>query len=345
MARPAARATTPIGPGHAAHLPGAPAAPSNLVGTIASGSQINLTWTDNSYNENAFEILREDPNTSTFDLIGTVAPNVTSYIDAGLQNGQSYSYQVVASNTVGDSTASNLATISIPSIPADPENLQATQVTTTTVSLSWTIPPTNDLGVNVYRRDTTTSAFPLIATLPADTTSFTDTGLTPGTEHEYSIGTFNLGGSSGPANLEITLLTVPPTGLTAVSGFGTMQLNWTAPTGADTYNIYRSTSPNGEGATPYATGVATNSFQDTGLTGGTVYYYRISAVNDSGESALSTETHATYVAPPSLGPGPYSLWDHLDRPQLDRQPRPKCRRIGNEVPSQQQRLHQRHPFL
>ena len=27
---------------------GAPAAPSNLVGTIASGSQINLTWTDNS---------------------------------------------------------------------------------------------------------------------------------------------------------------------------------------------------------------------------------------------------------------------------------------------------------
>ena len=138
--------------------------------------------------------------------------------------------------------------------------------------------------MNIYRRDTTTSAFPLIATLPADTTSFTDTGLTPGTEHEYSIRTFNLGGFSGPANLEITLLTLAPTGLTAVSGFGTMQLNWTAPIGADTYNIYRSTSPDAEGTTPYATGVATNSFQDTGLTGGTVYYYRVSAVDDGGES-------------------------------------------------------------
>ncbi|HKD37653.1 MAG TPA: fibronectin type III domain-containing protein, partial [Pirellulales bacterium] len=289
-------------------IAGLPSAPSGLSGSVASGSQINLSWTDNSVNENGFQILREDPNTNTFHLAATVGANVTSYVDSGLQNGQTYSYQIQSTNTVGNSAPSNMATISIPTPPAQPTNLHITQLTTTTVGLAWQIPPTNDDGVKIFRRDTTTSLYSLIATLPANTTSYTDTGLTPGSLHDYDVQTYNIGGFSGPASIELTLLTTAPTGLTAVSGNNQILLNWTAPSGAATFNIYRGTTPGGEGTTPYATGVSSPTFQDSSLTNGTTYYYTVTAVDAGGESAPSSEKQAAFIAPaatiPTPGPSP-----------------------------------------
>ncbi len=104
--------------------------------------------------------------------------------------------------------------------------------------------------------------------------------------------------------LQVTLLTNAPTGLVPVMGNNHIQLNWTAPSGAVTYNIYRGTSMAGEGAMPYATGVATNSFQDPAATSGTTYYYRVTAVDAGGESAPSNETHSTFVAPVATIPSP-----------------------------------------
>ena len=54
----------------------------------------------------------------------------------------------------------------------------------------------------------------------------------------------------------------------------------------------------------YATGVSTNSFQDSAVTSGTTYYYRVTAVDAGGESALSNETHSTFVAPVATIPSP-----------------------------------------
>ncbi|MDQ7054058.1 MAG: fibronectin type III domain-containing protein, partial [candidate division KSB1 bacterium] len=41
--------------------PNPPAAPSNLTATAVSTSQIDLSWTDNSNNEDGFKIERKDP--------------------------------------------------------------------------------------------------------------------------------------------------------------------------------------------------------------------------------------------------------------------------------------------
>jgi fibronectin type 3 domain-containing protein len=285
-------------------IAGLPAAPSNLSGAVASGSQINLSWTDNSVNENGFQIFREDPNTSTFHAVATVGANVTSYVDAGLQNGQNYSYQIQATNTVGNSGSSNTATISIPTPPAQPTNLHVTQLTTSTIGLAWQIPPTNDDGVKIFRRDTTTSLYSLIATLPANTTSYTDTNLTPGSLHDYDVQTYNIGGFSGPASIELTLLTLPPTGLTAVSGNNHAQLSWTAPNGAMTYNVYRATVSGGEGTTPIATGISATTYQDAAVTSGTTYFYTVTAVDPGGESAQSSESQVAFVIPAATIPAP-----------------------------------------
>jgi len=100
----------------------------------------------------------------------------------------------------------------------------------------------------------------------------------------------------------ITLFVIPastgappaaPTGLKATASNARVSLSWTASTGATSYNVYRGTSPGGEGATPIATGVKTTSYVDTGLTNNKTYYYKVAAVNTYGTSPLSAEVSAT----------------------------------------------------
>jgi len=83
-----------------------PDAPSDLTAT-ANFDEINLTWTDNSGNEDGFEIERYLD--SNLDFTDTVGFDITSYLDAGLIPLTSYSYKIRAYNTSGYSSYSNTA--------------------------------------------------------------------------------------------------------------------------------------------------------------------------------------------------------------------------------------------
>jgi hypothetical protein len=86
-----------------------PAAPSNLIATAVSSSEIDLSWTDNSDNETEFKIERSTDAGITFTEIATVGANVTTYPDTGLAPLTTYAYRVRASNSTGDSDYSNMA--------------------------------------------------------------------------------------------------------------------------------------------------------------------------------------------------------------------------------------------
>ncbi len=82
-----------------------PAPPSNLQATPAAISgAIELTWTDNSNVEDGYMVVRVN-----YGAVATLGPNITSYRDAGLIPGQSYSYYVVAAKDRGESDQSNVA--------------------------------------------------------------------------------------------------------------------------------------------------------------------------------------------------------------------------------------------
>ncbi len=90
--------------------PAVPAAPTNLVATAISRSQIKLTWTDNSTNETGFRIQRCKGSTCTnFAQIATVGANVKSYSNTGLAANTTYRYRVYAYNSAGNSGYSNIA--------------------------------------------------------------------------------------------------------------------------------------------------------------------------------------------------------------------------------------------
>ncbi|MFD2334378.1 fibronectin type III domain-containing protein [Cohnella sp. GCM10020058] len=86
-----------------------------------------------------------------------------------------------------------------------------------------------------------------------------------------------------------------PLSLTATASNASVALNWTAVTGAVSYNIKRSTTAGGP-YTSIASAVTGNTYNDTGLSNGTKYYYVVTAVNASGESGNSNEANATPTA-------------------------------------------------
>jgi aryl-phospho-beta-D-glucosidase BglC (GH1 family) len=91
------------------------------------------------------------------------------------------------------------------------------------------------------------------------------------------------------------------TGVVATAGTGQVSLSWKAVSGATSYQIYRTAESGNEPATPSVTGITGTSYTDTGLNGGTTYYYRVVAVNSAGPSGFSTEAHATT---PGVNPDP-----------------------------------------
>jgi fibronectin type 3 domain-containing protein len=137
-----------------------------------------------------------------------------------------------------------------------------------------------------------------------------------GTSISSSIGSFPGTLTNGPtwitpgAPFNLSFDTTPPgapTGLTATPGNTTVSLNWTANLESDLsgYNIYRTTTSPVALTSPINGGtlVTANTYNDTSLINGQIYYYAITAVDTSlNESAGSSEANATPLATPPLAP-------------------------------------------
>jgi hypothetical protein len=93
-----------------------PAAPSELTGTATSYNSVNLTWTDNSANESSFIIERKIG--SVYSFVGMTGANVKTFSESGLTPATTYSYRVVAYNTMGKSTYSEIEEVTTEEEPA-----------------------------------------------------------------------------------------------------------------------------------------------------------------------------------------------------------------------------------
>jgi hypothetical protein len=82
-----------------------PATPSNPVATISNGT-INLTWTDNSVDEDGFRIYRKKDNDDNYLLLDTVT--IDSYTDTSALDGETYNYYVTSFNENGESLKSKI---------------------------------------------------------------------------------------------------------------------------------------------------------------------------------------------------------------------------------------------
>jgi fibronectin type 3 domain-containing protein len=91
-----------------------------------------------------------------------------------------------------------------------------------------------------------------------------------------------------------------PTALVATGNNGSVALTWTAPAGAVSYRVLRSTT-SGSGYVLLGTS-GTASYTDTNVTNGTTYYYVVTASNGVCSSANSAQAPATPACTPPSKP-------------------------------------------
>ena len=95
---------------------GAPAPPSDLVATPLASSWIELTWSNNSANEDGFYVERRNAD-GTWSVVETVPPGVSQRTDVKLQASQLYDYRIRSFNSAGISNPSNEAAASTTPTP------------------------------------------------------------------------------------------------------------------------------------------------------------------------------------------------------------------------------------
>jgi large repetitive protein len=87
-----------------------PILPTNLTATSLPNGTVQLSWTDNAYNEVNYLVYRSTSQTGPFTLLnpGATNANATSYIDGPVASNTNYYYQIEATNANGSSGLTNV---------------------------------------------------------------------------------------------------------------------------------------------------------------------------------------------------------------------------------------------
>ena len=142
----------------------------------------------------------------------------------------------------------------------------------------------------VYRATSQNGPYRLLGSVT--TTTYVNTGAKDGVTYYYMVTAINDSGESAFSNTvsgQNKAVTSKPSapvvkiGNSATSG--KPMLTWNAVSGATSYKVYRATSQNGTYS--LLGSVTVTSYTNTGAKDGVTYYYKVTAVNDSGESAYS----------------------------------------------------------
>ena len=249
--------------------------PSDL--QVTGGSVSNLRGSGYYY------VARISPNPGATTVSLSVPANVVNP-----QNKGSFASTVLPVTIIPDVTP-----------PSSPAGLAATPALLS-VGLSWSA-SSDDVGVTGYqvRRGTT-----LLATVTG--TSYTDSGLECNTPYTYSVTALDAEGNPSIA-AQISTATLPdvtapdtPGNLAGTPHLESVDLTWTASTDDVAVDAYQVSRNNTVIATVQGTG-----YTDTGLVSGTLYNYKVMALDEAGNAsspALLSVTTLLDNVPPSSPP-------------------------------------------
>jgi fibronectin type 3 domain-containing protein len=296
-----------------------PTAPSGLVLSVASSSQIKLAWTaaTDDFAVTGYIVERcAGVGCTAFAPIGT--PTTTSFGDTGLAPAVTYSYRVRATDAAGNlGPYSPVASGTTPDTqpPTAPGTPITTVVSDIQISVTWPA-ATDDVGVSGYLVERCAGAgcttFAQVGAIPG--AAFNDTGLAPVTSYTYRVRATDAAGNLGPYSSTATAVTqadtqpptAPGTMVLSVVSSGQINLTWPAATddvGVTGYLVERCAGNPCDSFTQIGT-PTTLGYNDVALAPVTIYSYRVRATDATGNlgpySAIATATTLPDTTPPTV---------------------------------------------
>ena len=224
--------------------------------------------------------------------------NSIVYTDRGLSIETTYFYKIKACNNIGCSAFSPQLAVTTRSLlpPAAPTERERT---TTSIIIEWTRVP-EATYYEVHRKSSDSSADDYAKIADNVTTFFyEDTDVDASTFYDYKIAACNIGGgcsSLSPALERLRTMPIlspdspaapiespnaPPTSIA-------ITIDWTAVPESTYYEVHRSNmSDFSDSGLLSRVNITLTSYEDTGLSASTDYYYQIAACNSAGCSELS----------------------------------------------------------
>jgi fibronectin type 3 domain-containing protein len=273
-----------------------PEAPTGLFAWASSDTQIELAWVDNS--GGADIVLERSADGIVWSDV-TISDN-ESATDSGLTPGAAYQYRVFACNSNGESGYAFLHVAAL----ARPTLDSVTAVSGHQVDIDWTDNSDYEWGYLVEVSLNGVDGWEPAGFANAEETSVSAEGpFAPSTTYHFRVRGYadGVGPASGIVSATTPAVPNAPTALTADSITNTsLNLSWQDnDTAEDGYTLQRSTD--GVNWTTFPLDPDTTEDEQTGLSEGTTYYYRVFATNAAGESGYGS----TYVT--TLLPGPSSF--------------------------------------
>jgi hypothetical protein len=280
--------------------PGEPSIPTNLVATQTNcvQAQVTLNWAASTGTGITYYITR------TFGTNSIIFTSLTnSFVDNNVLPNNNYTYSVVASNTAGNSIASNTALISISTAPFTPTGLIVNPFSGVNLRVGWD----NIIGVtyNIYKgiNGATPVLFQTGITSTAAPAFYLDNAVSGGNTYCYYIVANTGNCSSLPtANVCYTTTNIAPSAPIldyAVQSYCNpigVKILWNSfPAGT----LFTITRTNGSNVVITTSSGITLKNDFTVLPGNT-YYYTITASNFAGTSAPSNAIPVAVYTPGTL---------------------------------------------
>jgi hypothetical protein len=304
-------ATTPAAP---PPPPAPPIAPSATDAKPTNSTVVEVTWRDNSSNEDGFQVERSTNGGTSYWTITTTGPNATSVTDSGRNSEFLVCYRVLAFNSLGESARSPSDCTSPPGAPT---NLTAGKVDQRTVLIAWSDNSSHEDAYQVERSTAEAGPFAVVATVPAHygygIVSYRDSVPSTGTAYWYRVRARTWdGGSSDFSNTAAASANATPpaapSGASATSAGGMNGISWVDnSTNEEGFRVERSTDGGTSWVTAFTVGVNYQGYGESWFVAEQQVCYRVFAFNGVGASPPSNT--ACTVLPATPGPLTATLTD------------------------------------
>lgn len=179
----------------------APTSARNLKAVAENANLVKLTWdAPTSANAKDYSIYRS-VNDAPYEKISSSTG--TSFSNTTVTPNTSYKYYVVASNTAGDSSKSNIVSVTTPAAPFEVKGLHTMSVASNKVDIMWSRVDDNFKvqHYNIYRTEPNGTS---ILLAESTTARYVDNTAQPNKTYEYSVtAVSSTNGLSSPAKITV----------------------------------------------------------------------------------------------------------------------------------------------